>query len=429
MNRYEVYWCRGQKGKKIPLVLNATPHDTFRHDVETLFEVPFLSPRHYFGHNSAMVIFIKFEWTKPLFFFCKWVREGECFSWLLWVYWKVQREKITRIARMKLSSCFLSILNSSRPSPFSSRHYSSDILLNFSSMTNSALSQQVSEAIDNFVLEVGEPDVVHTPRRRRNFRDWLQRLASLSHQEHWFALCAVIYNEGLGDTSRRQSSEFERSLSQVQTKVVRAIVSRVIHPFEGESPRVVSAYARRQVAPSHNSLTLLAILDARMSEFFNAHEPNTTTVPNTSVLDAPLPVLHSQVLSPIAFPLAVETVERGISSVPEYQREIEVSQPPNLVLPTQGLALDRTANQFQVRQAEALHGVFVSTGEIQAPISRTSASQGATEAVQGPDTSFSTRVDTNVQPDATRPPSIPNLLNQPTSTAEDSKSVTTNFDV
>lgn len=295
-------------------------------------------------------------------------------------------------------------------------------------MTSTPLSARVTQAIENFVMEVGEPEVLQAPRRRRNFRDWLHRLASLSHQEHWFALCAAIFSEELDAAGATQIPGQERSLSQIQTKVVRAIVSRVIHPFEGESPRVVSAYARRQIAPSHNSLTLLAILDARMSEFFISNEPNTRALPNSTVLDAPLPLFQTQSHSQIPLPVTTEfeteqvprTTNQGESILPTLYGAARAGRDPNL----------------DHDRIELLHGEpeepdrLGATGNMamQLASSEVFTGQGQTEPGHGRETSFSTRIDTNVQPDVIRPPTIPNLLNQPSSAAEDTESVTTNHD-
>lgn len=296
-------------------------------------------------------------------------------------------------------------------------------------MTSAPLSAQVTEAIDNFVSEVGVPEVLQTPRRRRNFRDWLHRLASLSHQEHWFALCAAIFNEELNDANSRQIFGAERSLSQIQTRVVRAIVARVIHPFEGESPRVVSAYARRQVAPSHNSLTLLAILDARMSEFFISHEPDSRPTPNPTVLDAPLPLLQTQSRAQISSPRTLEQQDAGLATTTTNAEEMNLSTHLNTIQSTHDTNLDIKSIQLEHAEPKDPNGTHPDTVQ-RLPVvsSQLSISEGQIEQDLCPDTSFSTRMDTNVSLEATRPPTIPNLLNQPSSEAEDTKDVTANFD-
>lgn len=295
-------------------------------------------------------------------------------------------------------------------------------------MTSIPLSAQVTEAIDNFVLEVGVPEVLQTPRRRRNFRDWLHRLASLSHQEHWFALCAAIFSDELDTGNSNQISGSERSLTQIQTRVVRAIISRVIHPFEGESPRVVSAYARRQVAPSHNSLTLLAILDARMSEFFITREPDNRSTPNATVLDAPLPLLQPQNYVTIPSPQTLHQQEVELHVTSRDPIETDLSFHLNGNRPTHHTNQDVPTIQQQLVEAEEPHRTrpdsFQRSAAISSPLP---ISENQIEQNLGPDTSFSTRMNSNISLEATRPPTIPNLLNQPSSEAEDTTSVTTNF--
>lgn len=300
-------------------------------------------------------------------------------------------------------------------------------------MTNTPLSSELSTAIDNFVETVGEPEVLYTPRRRRNFREWLQRLASLSYQERWFLLCEAVVNENVSSRRPARQATLNNSAPTVHTRVVRAIISRVIHPFEGESPRVVSAYARRQIAPSHNSLTLLAILEARMTEFVRSNEQPATPPPPSSVLDAPLPLLRNQSRG--------QSSTIGIARIEDVKTSESVAgaeaQKNELLLQAHSSSQDFKSVQLAplntLLHEEGNNRAGPPTQEPIQPPHRPLTRQSRLQQAQRPETSFSTRVITNVHQIIIRPPTIENLLNEPSShqeskSSDDSKSLATSFE-